>query len=247
MSTTSIGAGPTLRLRRHPQTTGVRRRLAADDVSKIDAVRAFGVTFGGPLVLDAAAATAFVASARALKRHRRPSRLAAAGVAASAMYAIAIRSWMARWGMRDGEGCGHAVEIDAGPREVWPWLAQIGQDRGGFYSYEWLENLAGCRMHNANTVHAGWQDRELGEEVKLHWGYGLPVTRWEPGRALALKGWGSFELEPLPGGRTRLVARGEPSHGGARVFYELAVLIPHFVMERKMLLAIKQHAERAAR
>lgn len=78
-------------------------------------------------------------------------------------------------------------------------------------------------------------------------GHGLPVTRWEPGRALALKGWGSFELEPLPGGRTRLVARGEPSHGVARIFYELAVLIPHFVMERKMLLAIKQRAERAAR
>lgn len=247
MSMTSIDAVPVVRPRRHTQTAAVRRRLAGGDVSTTDAARAFGVTLGGPLVLDAAAAMAFVASARALKRHRRPSPLAAAGVAGSAIYATAIRSWMTRWGMRDGEGCGHAVEIDAAPHEVWPWLAQIGQDRAGFYSYEWIENLAGCRMHNADTVHGGWQDRELGEEVKLHWGYGLPVTRWEPGRALALKGWGSFELEPLPGGRTRLVARGEPPHGVARVFYELAVLIPHFVMERKMLLAIKQRAEQAAR
>ena len=39
-----------------------------------------------------------------------------------------------------------AVTIDAPAQQVWPWLAQIGQDRAGFYSYTWLENLAGCRM-----------------------------------------------------------------------------------------------------
>ena len=134
MSMTSIGAGRVVQPQHHTQTAAVRRKLAGDDVSKTDAARAFGVTFGGPLVLDVAVATAFVASARALKRRRRPSRLAAAGVAGSAMYAIAIRSWMTRWGMREGEGSGHAVEIDAAPHEVWPWLAQIGQDRAGFYT-----------------------------------------------------------------------------------------------------------------
>ena len=46
-----------------------------------------------------------------------------------------------------------AIIIRAPVEEVWPWLAQIGQDRGGFYSYEWLENLAGCRMRNADRVH----------------------------------------------------------------------------------------------
>lgn len=49
-----------------------------------------------------------------------------------------------------------ALTIDAAVRDVWPWLAQIGQDRGGFYSYEWLENLAGCRMRNAWRIHPEW-------------------------------------------------------------------------------------------
>ena len=89
------------------------------------------------------------------------------------------------------------------------------------------------------------QHREVGEEVKLHWAYGMPVSRFEPGRAIALKGWGSFELEPLPGGRTLLVARGEPPAGTAKAFYALLVEIPHFVMERRMLLGIKERAESA--
>jgi len=50
----------------------------------------------------------------------------------------------------------HAVTIAAPVERVWPWLAQIGQDRGGFYSYEWLENLAGCEMRNADRVHPEW-------------------------------------------------------------------------------------------
>ena len=126
---------------------------------------------------------------------------------------------------------------------MWPWLAQVGQDRGGFYSYEWLENLAGCDMRNADEIHGDWQHREVGETVMLHPAIGMPVTRFEPGRAIGLAGWGTFELEPLPGGRTRLVARGEPAHGAKRIFGALLVQIPHFVMERKMLLGVKERAE----
>jgi hypothetical protein len=77
------------------------------------------------------------------------------------------------------------------PREaVWPWLAQIGQDRGGFYSNEWLENLAGCRMRNAERIHPEWQHREIGEKVMLHPLNGLPVKRFAPGREIGLEGWG---------------------------------------------------------
>jgi hypothetical protein len=227
------------------KTAAVHQKLAGGAVAKADAARAFGVTFGGSLLLDLAAGAALVATARALRQRRRPSWAAALGVAVAALYASAGRSWMDGWGMRDGEGHGHAVEIDAPPEAVWPWLAQIGQDRGGFYSYDWLENLAGCRLQNADTVHPDWQHRDIGDEIALHWSFGLPVTRWDPGRALAMEGWGSFELESLPDKRTRLIARGEPTHGVGRAFYELAVEIPHFVMERKMLLGIKQRAERS--
>ena len=59
-----------------------------------------------------------------------------------------------------------AVGIDAPPEAVWPWLVQIGEDRGGFYSYDWLERLAGTRIHNADAIHPEWQDVHVGARVE---------------------------------------------------------------------------------
>src|SRR5512146_270451 len=50
-----------------------------------------------------------------------------------------------------------AVTINAPARDVWPWMAQIGQERGGMYSYGLLENIARCQMHNADRVVAEWE------------------------------------------------------------------------------------------
>src|SRR3954470_4042036 len=50
-----------------------------------------------------------------------------------------------------------AITIVAPPEDVWPWIVQLGADRGGFYSYDRLENLAGCRLHSADTVVPEWQ------------------------------------------------------------------------------------------
>ena len=61
-----------------------------------------------------------------------------------------------------------AVTIDSPVEDVWPWLAQVGQDRGAFYSYDWLENLAGCRLKIADRVHLEWQHRAVGDTVLLH-------------------------------------------------------------------------------
>ena len=138
------------------------------------------------------------------------------------------------------------MTIEAAPERVWPWLAQIGQDRGGFYSYEWLENLAGCRMRNADRIHPEWQRREVGEEVMLHpLAPGMPVTIFDPPHALGLAGWGVFTLRPEGPGRTRLLARGRIARGLPTVTYRLTLAIPHFVMERRMLLGIKARAETA--
>jgi hypothetical protein len=227
------------------QTEGIRRRLAGGDASPLVALRAVGVVFGPSLLLDVAAATSLASTLRALRRRRRPPVAAAAGAAATVAYVAAVRPWMARWGVGPDEPPGHAVDIEAAIDDVWPWVAQVGQDRGGFYSYEWLENLAGCGMRNADAVHPEWQHREIGEEVKLHWAYGMPVVRFDPGRAIALKGWGAFDLERLSERRTRVVARGERPSGPVKAFYALLVEIPHFVMERRMLLGIKRRAESA--
>jgi hypothetical protein len=213
---------------------------------------------GGSVVLVGAAAASAGSAVRSVARRRRPHRLAFAGTAAYASYVWVIRPWLTRWGATDeevskslpgdeivedaGMQTTRAVTIDAPVEEVWPWLAQVGQDRGGFYSYEWLENLAGCRMRNANGVHPEWQQREVGETVKLHWASGLKLTRFEPNRVYALGGW-YFVLEPKDG-RTRLLCRGRFARGVASIGYALLLELPHFIMERKMLLGIKERAER---
>jgi len=215
-----------------------------------DAARAFAVVLGPSVVLDAAAGAALASTVHALRRHHRPSRGAALASGLIGAYLAVGRPLMLHWGAtcEDLETqraqSTRAVTVDAPPEAVWPWLAQIGQDRAGFYSYEWLENLAGCGMHNADEVHPEWQRREPGEMVPLHPLNGLPVARFEPGRALALEGWGTFELAPHGPDRTRLVARGEVPRGTAAVANTLLMEIPHFLMERKMLLGIKERAER---
>jgi hypothetical protein len=225
----------------------------------LEAVRAFGVMLGGSIALLAAAAANTVAVARAVVSLRRPSPLALVGTAATALYVLVLRPWHLRWGAepeddkrelpgdellpQDGIQILHALTINAPVEKVWPWLAQLGQDRGGFYSYEWLENLAGCEMKNANRIHPEWQHRELGETVHLHPAGGLRVNVFQPGRALGLEGWGTFALEPLSSDRTRVIARGGMPRGVGAIAYWLLMEIPHFLMERRMLLGIKQRAE----
>jgi hypothetical protein len=225
----------------------------------LEAVRAFGVMLGGPIALAACAAGSIAAVARAVISVRRPPPLALLGAAATALYAFVIRPWHLRWGAvaedekrelpgdeylpKDGTQILHAVTIEAPVEEVWPWLAQVGQDRGGFYSYEWLENLAGCQMKNADRIHPEWQHRELGETVHLHPAGGLKVSVFEPGRALGLEGWGTFALERVGAGRTRLIARGGVPRGVGAAAYGLLMEIPHFLMERGMLLGIKERAQ----
>jgi hypothetical protein len=128
----------------------------------------------------------------------------------------------------------------------------MGQDRGGFYSYTWLENLAGCHMRNADEVVPEWQELKVGDSVWLH--PKAPPTKVaaiEPGRAIVLKGWGAFVLKPIDEKTTRLIIRSQgdydPDLKNAalnfllwRVVFEPA----HFIMERKMLMGIKERAEK---
>lgn len=224
------------------------------------AVRAFGVTAGGSGLLAGAALTSLAAVARSVVKREVPPAAAIAGVGATGLYLFVVRSWHLSWGTRPGEKARalpgdevlpdyggriqHAITIDAPVERVWPWLAQIGQDRGGFYSYEWLENLAGCEMQNAEAIHPEWQNREVGETVPLHPATGLEVTVFDPPRVIGLRNWGNWILEPEDGNRTRLIARGGTPAGLAGLAYALLMEIPHFIMQRRMLLGIKERAER---
>jgi hypothetical protein len=194
---------------------------------------------------------------------------------AAAAYILLVRPWHLHWGATDQECRGslpgddltpeadliatRAVIVDAATEEVWPWIAQLGQGRGGFYSYDLLENLVGCEIHSADEVVPQWQTCEVGDEVRLHPEVPLEVALVEPGEALVLRGgvpmgdspppydftW-AFVLREQPGGRTRLLARERYVYKQvwAPLLVEPVEAIS-FVMSRKMLRGIRDRAERA--
>ena len=196
----------------------------------------------------------------------------AGSVALGAMYALAFRAAQLRWGATAEEAAGslpgddligapglcatRAIAIRAPAARVWPWIAQLGQGRGGFYSYDFLENLAGCDIHSADQIMPQWQGVKPGDEVKLAPGAGLTVAAVEPGRALVLRGgvpvgktapfdftW-AYVLSQQPGGATRLVIRERYAY--ARPWAPLLVEpveVVSFIMTRKMLRGIRDRAE----
>jgi len=187
----------------------------------------------------------------------------------AALYAFVIRPWHLRWGATDAElqmvlpceelveypklNATHAITIDAPASKVWPWLAQMGQTRGGFYSYDWLENLIGCRMHNADRIHLEWQTLNVGDEVWLHpKAPPLRVLAIEPGKYIALEKCWTFYLNPIDENHTRLIIRGRgdyyPDFKNPLlnfIYFRLLFEPAHFIMERKMLLGLKGRAEAA--
>jgi len=127
----------------------------------------------------------------------------AAGAAALAAYILGVRPWYLRWGATEAEfevplpgdeiiprprhRDTHAITVRAPVVDVWPWLVQMGQGRGGFYSYDWLENLIGCDIHNADQIFPDFQSLRVGDSVRLHpKAPPLPVAIVEPCRALVL-------------------------------------------------------------
>jgi hypothetical protein len=152
----------------------------------------------------------------------------------------------------------HGISIDAPRSAVWPWLVQLGQGRGGFYTYEGLENLVGCRIHNLMEIRPELQRLAVGDVIVTHGrsGFGPEVTRLERERALVLGGapnrkgsqttW-AFYLLDGPDGTTRLLERGR-SVAGKGLLEKLGagpyLMDPiGFVMSRKMLRTIKRLAE----
>ena len=187
---------------------------------------------------------------------------------------VVLRPWHLTWGATDAEldmplpGDGlaprvaamHAVTIDAPASAVWPWLVQIGQDRGGFYSYTWIENyIFGAGIRNTDRVHPEWQQLRAGDFVRSarrDWlgGRFADKTGWwvadvQPERSITLIGWGTFALQPVDSATTRLIIRSRTGDGGF-LSAPLDVLLfepGHFVMERRMMLGIKERAEQSGR
>jgi hypothetical protein len=202
----------------------------------------------------------------------RAKRVGAGGViagAAAAVYFGFLRRWHLNWGATAEEADGavagdelipepdivstRVVEIDAPPSAIWPWLVQMGPGRGGAYTYDWIERRLGIDIRNTGRVIPGLQDLQVGDEIPMP-GYSMRVERLDPGRAMVVRSsnhawvW-SFELRPA-GEHTRLISRNRFDASALPWKDKLAypVIEPgSWVMERKMLLTIKQLAERLAR
>jgi hypothetical protein len=132
------------------QTAAIRRKLTEGTTSILDLVRAFAVTVWPSVVLDGAARAGVASTVHALARRRRPPGPAVLATALVAAYLAAVRPWMLHWGAtteethkplpgdelvpNPGSQSTRAVTVNAAVEAVWPWLAQVGQDRAGFES-----------------------------------------------------------------------------------------------------------------
>lgn len=150
-----------------------------------------------------------------------------------------------------------AVTIDALPEDVWPWIVQLGTGRGGWYSYDWVENAMGLDVKTLHRIVPELQELHEGDLIPVTPDMSFPVKRVERPRLLLLEGhdpkagdasW-LFLLRETGDGATRLITRSRtrwPVSGAARAY--IAAFDPGiFMMERKMLLEIKRLAEQLAR
>jgi hypothetical protein len=161
------------------------------------------------------------------------------------------------------------ITIAASPEAVWPWLLQLGQGRGGLYSYDWLENLVGCDIRSVDSIVPGLQSLAVGDIVSLRKGDqpAFLVHSVEPGHALVLlardpatgapahadagtrmavdESW-AFVVEPDGDGATRLLVRTRRRTRGTRLdrLAWSVVEAASLPMERRMLLGIRDRAER---
>jgi hypothetical protein len=192
-----------------------------------------------------------------------------------------LRGWRTRWGTRGDEASRalpgddlipaprwsstRAIGIRARADQVWPWLAQMGEGRGGLYSYDMLERLFGCDIRNTDQIIPALQNLVVGDGISLHPKIpALPVARIEPNRYLLLGNsprftpelegeigvsW-LFYLDERPEGITRLITRWRAAYELTTPmrlgFGPLLVEPMHFTMERKMLLGIRARSERLA-
>ncbi len=184
------------------------------------------------------------------------------------VYAVFLRPLILTWGASKDEArmplvgddlaphiaSTRAISINAPISDVWKWVIQLGADRGGFFSYSFIEKILGYGQRDADST-PEFQDMEVGriipgsiDESKSVIKYNFPVVAVEAGKSFVLKEWGAFVLREINSKQTRLIVR---THG-----QELPNLMSrigdfigtplHYIMERRMLMGFKARAEAGA-
>ena len=154
--------------------------------------------------------------------------------------------------LEDADGVAtRAITVDAPACHVWPWIAQMGPSpRGGAYTYDWIENLLGLRMHSVDRILPEFQHPCVGETIVYGSNHMCLALVEKP----ALIAWRSqdgnwvwsFVLRE-DGGRTRLLSRNRFRLPTLASRLGMTLMEPaSLIMERKMLLGIKQRSEHLA-
>ena len=190
-------------------------------------------------------------------------------LALSLLYWFPIRRWINRWGatasdltrVMAGDGLlvnptysgTMVVNVNAPPEHIWPWLVQIGYQRGGLYSYDWLDRLFGyLDRPSATRILPEFQHLAVGDEIPVGRGPSWPVAVIEPNRALVLdmRNMGGFDwvwqfgLYTIDETRTRLVSRSRIRTRSVWARLATYAIEPAgFLMTRRMLLGLKYRAE----
>jgi hypothetical protein len=185
----------------------------------------------------------------------------AVGAVVVGSYIVTLGPWQRRWGATDEEvhralpgdeilGPGapsttRAITIGARSHDVFPWLLQIGYGRGGWYSYDWLDNDG---RPSVGRIEPSLQDLAVGDRIEMLPGIGPTVREIRRGHSIVSGGesdsW-CLLVEPTGDGRTRLISRWRqrwPKTIGTYVW--IAIADPGaFVMEQKMLRTIRHLAQ----
>jgi hypothetical protein len=187
-----------------------------------------------------------------------------------------VRPWHMRWGATDAEVAGpmpgdevvpraqfnatRSITIDAPPEQVWPWIVQLGYGRGGFYTYDQVDNAG---KPSADRIIDEFQDLKVGDLIPMwHESHGLAIAYRVD--SFAVRKWmlwvhrpheneppdstWSWRLDELPAGATRLVTRMKQDYRWQTprltLFNLVLMEFGDFAMERRMLKGIKVRAER---
>lgn len=182
-----------------------------------------------------------------------------------------LTPWMDRWGATDEEIAAafpgdelvpkpagfinRAITINVAPEYIYPWIVQLDANKGGWYSYTWIENLINCPMDNADHIHPEWQNLKVGDEVHMCPNEPAPppyiVAQIHPNQAIVMghregEEWVDlyqFVIVPQADGTSRLILRTRTMMVGGI----WTIIHPGaFIMERGLLYGIKERAERLA-
>lgn len=196
--------------------------------------------------------------------------LVALGTALAVTYLAVIRPWMLTWGSTEEERIRplpgddlvpnptqittRAITIHAPPREIWSWLVQMGQDRAGFYTHNWVEKFLLSGIPDVHEIHPEWRDLKVGDIMRTNRDImpghpiGWPVDLVDPDRALVVGkpsiGTWALVLEPIDEQTTRLISRDREVSTWWQMPYRLLLFEPlHAYMQTGVLQGVKKRAE----